>query len=99
MAAVFHAGETSLQAAAGSRDRLAEVGPRVIRKEMPEQHRDFFAGLPFIVAAGVEAGGQPRAALLAGAPGFISTPDGSHLCIAATPAPDDPLAALLAPAS
>lgn len=97
MAAVFHAGETRLQAVAGSRDRLAEVGPRVIRKEMPEQHRDFFAGLPFIVAAGVEADGQPRATLLAGPPGFISAPDGSQLCIAATRSPGDPLADLLVP--
>lgn len=95
MADVFHAGEAHLQGLAGSRERLAEVGPRVIRQEMPEQHRDFFAGLPFIVAAGVEADGQPRATLLAGAPGFISAPDGRHLHIAAAPAPDEPLTALL----
>ena len=97
MGSVFHSGETALQAAAGSRERLAEVGARVIRQEMPEQHRAFFAGLPFVVLAATDPGGQPHATLLAGAPGFVVAPDSRHLQIAGQTAPDDPLDALLTP--
>ena len=51
-APTFHAGERALQARAGSRERLAEVGARVIRPAMPEQHRAFFEGLPFVLQIG-----------------------------------------------
>ena len=97
MNSVFHAGETTLQSAAGSRERLAEVGPRVIREEMPEQHRAFFASLPFLVMATTDPVGQPYVGMLTGSPGFVSAPDGRHLQIAGRPAPDDPLDALLLP--
>lgn len=97
MRSVFHTGEAALQSAAGSRERLAEVGPRVIREEMPEQHRTFFAGLPFVVVAATDPAGQPYVGMLAGSPGFVVAPDGRHLQIAVLPAPDDPLDALLIP--
>ena len=97
MNSVFHAGETALQSAAGSRERLAEVGPRVIREEMPEQHRAFFASLPFLVMATTDPVGQPYVGMLTGSPGFVSAPDGRHLQIAGRPAPDDPIDALLLP--
>lgn len=97
MADVFHAGEARLQSAAGSRERLAELGERVIRQEMPEQHRRFFAGLPFVVVATTDGTGQPHAGVLAGPPGFVSAPDGQRLRIAALPAADGPLAPLRTP--
>ena len=53
----FHAGERALQARAGSLERLAEVGARVIRPAMPDQHRAFFAQLPFIVTGSVDGAG------------------------------------------
>ncbi|MDD2990894.1 MAG: pyridoxamine 5'-phosphate oxidase family protein [Zoogloea sp.] len=97
MGSVFHSGEAALQAAAGSRERLAEVGTRVIRQEMPEQHRAFFAGLPFVVLAATDPGGQPHATLLAGPPGLLTATDSRHLQLASLPAPDDPLHPLLTP--
>lgn len=97
MADVFHEGEATLQATAGSRERLAEVGARVIRQEMPEQHRAFFAGLPFVVLAATGPGGQPHATLLAGPPGLLTATDSRHLQLARLPAPDDPLHTLLPP--
>lgn len=97
MGSVFHSGETALQAAAGSRERLAEVGTRVIRQEMPEQHRAFFAGLPFVVLAATDPGGQPHATLLAGPPGLLTATDSRHLQLASLPAADDPLHPLLTP--
>jgi predicted pyridoxine 5'-phosphate oxidase superfamily flavin-nucleotide-binding protein len=91
----FHEGEVALQESAGSRLRMAEVGPRVIRSYMPDQHRGFFEQLPFIVAGSVDNSGQPWASLLAGPPGFIASPAPDALRIGARPLPHDPLNASL----
>lgn len=94
---VFHAGEEALQALAGAQARLAETGPRVIREVLPEQHRSFFAELPFAVLGALDADGQPWATAIAGPPGFITSPTPERLRIGALPAADDPAAAGLAP--
>ncbi|MBS0429198.1 MAG: pyridoxamine 5'-phosphate oxidase family protein [Proteobacteria bacterium] len=93
----FHAGERALQAEDGVREQLAMVGTRVIRDHMPQQHRDFFAQLPFLVLGSVDAEGQPWASVLAGPPGFVQAPDARALRVDALPAADDPLAAALSP--
>ena len=96
MAATFHEGEVALQERAGSRAKLAEIGPRVIRDHMPDQHREFFAQLPFVLVGTVDAQGQPWASVLAGEPGFVSSPDPRRLVVRARPLAHDPLAANLA---
>nr|WP_315240226.1 pyridoxamine 5'-phosphate oxidase family protein [uncultured Albidiferax sp.] len=96
MTAAFHAGEVALQQRAGVAQRMAEVGPRVIRSYMPDQHRDFFAELPFVVLGSVDAQGQPWASVLAGPSGFIRSPDAARLRVQALPAASDPLAGNLA---
>ncbi|WP_281915312.1 pyridoxamine 5'-phosphate oxidase family protein [Caldimonas thermodepolymerans] len=92
----FHAGERELQARAGVRERLAEIGRRVIRDHMPDQHRELFGKLPFLVAGSLDEAGRPWASLLAGTPGFVTTPDARTLHVGALPQPDDPLARQLA---
>src|SRR5688572_5098662 len=87
----FHAGERALQARAGVAERLARLGPQVIRDHMPEQHRDFFALLPFIVVGSIDERHQPTASLLAAPPGFVSSPDPKTLRIDALAREDDPL--------
>ena len=94
---VFHAGEIELQRAAGSADRLARVGPQVIRARLPEQHREFFPLLPFVIVGSLDARGQPIASLLSGPPGFVTSPDPSQLRINAPIPRGDPLAQNLAP--
>jgi len=93
--AAFHEGELALQELVGASRRLAEVGPRFIRDHMPQQHRDFFAQLPFLVAGAVDVHGQPWASLLCGAPGFARSPDERSLQIDARAATGDPLDGLL----
>ena len=92
----FHEGELALQEAAGVRQRLAQAGPRVIRDHMPDQHREFFAQLPFLVVGTVDAEGQPWASVVAGEPGFVQSPDDRHLVVNAAPLPHDPIRASLA---
>jgi uncharacterized protein len=92
----FHEGEQALQRHAGSFERLAEVGPRVVRDHMLQQHRDFFAQLPMLLVGSVDRHGQPWASVLAGPPGFISSPDPQQLVVEARPLSHDPLREKLA---
>ena len=89
-APVWHAGERALQQRSGVGERMAQVGPRVLRDYMPDQHRSFFAELPLLFTGTLDAAGQPWASLLAGPPGFAASPSPQLLRIAASPLPGDP---------
>ncbi len=91
----FHAGERELQSLAGVREQSDGLGRRMIRRAMPDQHREFFARLPFVIVGSVGDGAQPHASVLAGPPGFMRSPDPRSLTIAALPSAHDPLAAAL----
>ena len=81
----FHSDELTAQARAGVETRSAGI-----RDFMPEHHRTFFAALPHLFVATIDAGGWPLATLLEGEPGFVSSPDPKTLCVRSLPAPDDP---------
>ena len=87
----FHAGEQRIQSLAGVRDRIELRGRAVIRDYMPEQHRAFFAGLPFMVVGLADQNGHPWATTLSGLPGFMNSPDANLLAIKAWLEPGDPL--------
>lgn len=87
----WHAGEVELQRLVGSHEKMAAIGPRVIRPYMPDQHRMFFAELPFLVLGSVDTQGRPWATLRTGPPGFIDSPDDAHLEIGAAGAEGDPV--------
>ncbi|TNC12263.1 flavin-nucleotide-binding protein [Methylobacterium terricola] len=89
-ASPWHPGETALQATVGVVARMAEIGRRVVREAMPDQHRAFLAGLPFVVAGSVDARGEAWATLLAGAPGFVAAPTPRRLTLDVRPDPADP---------
>lgn len=82
----FHDDERAAQALAGH--VLGDIP--AIRPFMPDQHRSFFAGLPYLLVGTVDEAGWPVASVATGAPGFIRSPDATHLRIADSPAPDDP---------
>jgi predicted pyridoxine 5'-phosphate oxidase superfamily flavin-nucleotide-binding protein len=87
----FHAGEQLVQTMAGVREQIERRGRVAIRSFMPDQHREFFANLPFTVLAIADREGQPWASMLFGAPGFATSSDPEHLKVAAWPSSDDPL--------
>ncbi|GAB3765513.1 hypothetical protein GCM10028796_22930 [Ramlibacter monticola] len=91
-AEAWHAGEQELHRREGIAARMAEVGARALRDHMPEQHRLFFAELPVVYAGLLDREGQPWATLLAGAPGFVSSPTPQRLRLAARALPGDPVA-------
>ena len=86
----WHAGEKAIQEKVGVVDRMEIVGKRVVRDYMPDQHREFYHQLPFIVLGSVDDAGDAWATFLTGKPGFISSPTPVSLAIEATPDPSDP---------
>jgi predicted pyridoxine 5'-phosphate oxidase superfamily flavin-nucleotide-binding protein len=93
----FHPGEQALQERAGVRRRLEQVGSKVIRDFMPDQHREFFAQLPFLIVGSLDAERQPWASIVVGHPGFISSGDPRTLEIDARAGFGDPLGANIIP--
>lgn len=91
----FHAGERFAQTRVGVRDRVESIGRHMIRPAMPDPHRELFATLPYLVLGGVDDRARPWASMVAGPPGFVSSPDATTLVVDAMPGPGDPLAAAL----
>ncbi len=93
----FHSGEKRLQTRAGKRDEMEQFGRRAIRSFMPDQHRDFYAQLPFMVVGSVDHTGWPWASIVCGEPGFVSSTDAKSLTLATQTLSGDPLANALKP--
>ncbi|MDE1164602.1 MAG: pyridoxamine 5'-phosphate oxidase family protein [Pseudomonas sp.] len=88
----WHAGELQLQQRAGVAERMAVVGRRAIGKQLPDQHRQFYPLLPYLVMGGVDADGRPWATMLEGPPGFAHSPGPQVLRLDSLPGSSDPLA-------
>jgi uncharacterized protein len=92
----FHFGELAIQARMGVQAQMDKQGRRFIREFLPEQHRQFFAQLPYVIVGTVDTSGNPWASILVGHPGFLSAPDDRTLQVTAQPLFGDPLRANLA---
>ena len=92
----FHAGELAIQARLGVQAQMDKQGRRIIREFLPDQHRQFFAQLPYVIVGTVDVKGNPWASILVGNPGFLSTSNDRTLHIAAKPLFGDPLFTTLA---
>ena len=84
----FHTDELAAQALAQQSSPGAGIRPF-----MPDQHREFFAGLPYIFMATADRRGWPVPSLVSGAPGFVQSPDPTTLTLSARPGEDDPATA------
>jgi hypothetical protein len=92
----FHAGELAIQARLGVQEQIDKQGRQIIRQFLPDQHRQFFARLSYVLVGTVDAAGNPWVSILVGSPGFLSTPDDRTLQVAAKPLVGDPLTTTLA---
>ncbi|MCG6576970.1 FAD-binding oxidoreductase [Pseudomonas sp. AF32] len=87
----WHEGELTLQRSVGAVEMMVGVGQRQMsRTWMPDQHREFYAQLPFVVLGAVDPQGDVWATLRTGQPGFMNSPDPQTLHIDFAPQPDDP---------
>ncbi|GEA03642.1 hypothetical protein KUL17_25390 [Alteromonas sp. KUL17] len=74
----FHEAEIAVQKKVGVAERVAPAS-QYIREFMPDQHREFFANLPFIILGVVDRQGCPWAVPVFGTNGFISSPSATTL--------------------
>ncbi|MFP6799959.1 MAG: FAD-binding oxidoreductase, partial [Pseudomonas sp.] len=93
----WHAGEKTLQETYGVSERMEVIGQKVIRDYMPDQHREFYQQLPFMLAGAVDAQQRPWATLLEGPEGFVTSADPQQLLLAVQPDAQDPAASGLQP--
>lgn len=71
----WHDGELALQRSVGAVERMVGTGKvQMSRDFMPDQHREFYAQLPFVVLGSVDPHGNPWATLRTGQPGFMQSP-------------------------
>ena len=87
----FHRDELAAQALGGPAPKSARMRPF-----MPDQHREFFALLPYLFVATADDRGWPVASVLAGTPGFVQSPDPVTLRIDGLADTGDPAASGLA---
>ena len=66
-------------------------GLRVIRGHLPDQHRDFYENLPFLLLGSVDTDGRPWASLVAGPTSFIQSPSADRIHLRTHILPGDPL--------
>jgi ferredoxin-NADP reductase/predicted pyridoxine 5'-phosphate oxidase superfamily flavin-nucleotide-binding protein len=96
-ASPFHPGEQAVQSRLGLRQAIEPWARKVVRPFMPDQHREFYTQLPFVVASARDTDERQWVTLLAGPPGFIQSPDARGLEISALPHPGDALVDALQP--
>jgi hypothetical protein len=87
----WHEGELRLQRSVGAVERMVKPGQlQMARDWLPDQHREFYAQLPFVVLGSVDPQGNPWATLRAGRPGFMQSPDPQRLVLDLPREPADP---------
>jgi len=91
----FHRGEQAIQKMLGVRDKMEQFGSKVIRDFMPQQHQEFFAKLPFVVAGYSDQAGNAWVSLLSNEAGVLDIVDDKTLQLNLLPVLGDPLNRLL----
>lgn len=87
----WHDGELTLQRSVGAVERMVGIGKvQMSRDFMPDQHREFYAQLPFVVLGSVDPHGDAWATLRTGQPGFMQSPDPRRLLLDLPREPADP---------
>ncbi|MGB3403102.1 MAG: pyridoxamine 5'-phosphate oxidase family protein [Microcoleaceae cyanobacterium] len=87
----FHPGEIAMQTQLGIAERMDQQGRRLIRDYLPDQHRQFFAQLAYLVVGTVDGLGNLWASILVGKPGFLTSANEHTLTVSARPLFGDPL--------
>jgi ferredoxin-NADP reductase/predicted pyridoxine 5'-phosphate oxidase superfamily flavin-nucleotide-binding protein len=86
----WHAGEIAIQRSVGVVDRMDTIGRKYVRPYLLDEHREFFAQLPFVVLGTVDNDGNPWACVRCGEAGFAVSPDEHRLTVRVGRDLDDP---------
>ncbi|NBB13105.1 pyridoxamine 5'-phosphate oxidase family protein [Pseudomonas sp. SLFW] len=87
----WNEGELRLQRSVGAVEQMVKAGKmQMSRNWLPDQHREFYAQLPFVVFGCVDPQGHPWATLRAAQPRFAQSPDPRRLVFDLPREPADP---------
>jgi predicted pyridoxine 5'-phosphate oxidase superfamily flavin-nucleotide-binding protein len=86
----WHAGEVAIQRTVGVAERMARHASSIVHDHLPQQHRNFYPQLPFVLLGSVDARGDAWATMRAGDPGFVHSPDPALLRVETPRDPSDP---------
>ncbi|MEO9517879.1 MAG: pyridoxamine 5'-phosphate oxidase family protein [Paracoccaceae bacterium] len=87
---VWHEGERALHRSLGVEEKMQTRGQIVVRGYMPDQHREFFEKLRFLVLSAVDKDGRVWPFMRFGGVGFIQSPDSTTLVVSSQPLPSEP---------
>lgn len=86
----FHSGELEVQRRIGVDQQVADIGRRMIRDHLLQQHQDFYRAQHQLLLALVDDHARPWVAMVAGAPGFATALTPTRLRIDALPVAGPP---------
>jgi uncharacterized protein len=86
----FHPGEQAVQSRLQVRERVEQMGRRMIRDFMTDEHRQFFEDLPFVLVGSQSEQGDIWASIVLGEPGFVRAPGPRRLEVRAPLLPGEP---------
>ena len=86
----WHRGEIALQRLLGLEERMDEVGRRLVRAHLIDQHMEFYPLLPMVVLGAVDLNGDVWATIRTGPPGFLHALDAKRLAVELNRDADDP---------
>jgi ferredoxin-NADP reductase/predicted pyridoxine 5'-phosphate oxidase superfamily flavin-nucleotide-binding protein len=99
----FHEGEVEIQKRLDVQSHVMSYAPKVVRPFLPDQHREFYESLPFLVVACRDDRGKMWSTLLtdrsSGEAGFVTSPNPTTLSIRGGPSPGDALEKSFEPGS
>lgn len=81
----FHIGELAVQRRVGVDEKIEQIGRRVFRDHLLQQHRDFYASQHQLLLATVDSQARPWATMVAGPAGFAYALSETQLRIDAFP--------------
>ncbi|MEP1230715.1 MAG: pyridoxamine 5'-phosphate oxidase family protein [Litorimonas sp.] len=91
----WHSGESHIHEALQIIDKMKDLGQRMIRDYMPDQHREFFSELDFVILSALDQSGRVWPFIWSGEVGFMSSPDPKYLIIKKGPLSGQPEGLLL----
>ncbi|MCF7530986.1 pyridoxamine 5'-phosphate oxidase family protein [Pseudomonas petrae] len=87
----WHEGELFMQRSVGAVELMVGPGQRQMARDwMPDQHREFFSQLPFVVLGTVDHKDDVWATVRCGEPGFMASPNPQTLSFILAREPSDP---------
>lgn len=80
----YHPGELHFQEMAGRREKNEKLSRILMLDQLTTEHQEFYSQLSYLLLGTIDSFGRPRASIVMGPAGFLSTPDSRTIRIDTT---------------